>query len=210
MDTGMLHTHKLVVSLYLLQLLVRVILMVASKKETVEKYTKAMRIPHIVLSILMLGTGIYLMVRTPTGTQPYIFVKLGLMLASIPLGIIGSKRSSVPLTGLAFLLLAGTMAIAFVKPAFLRSTTAVTVDAGDANAASLKEGKAVFEAKCYLCHGADGRMGFQGAKDLHVSVLEDDAIMEIIRHGKGRMPANNDLSDAEVQNLKDYVKYLRK
>lgn len=213
MDTGMLHTHKLVVSLYLLQLLVRLILMIASKPDTVTKFTKAMRVPHIVLSIIMLGTGIYLMVKSPEGVQPYVLVKLGLMLASIPLGIIGSKRSSVPLTGLAFLLLAGTMALAFAKPAFLRNAPSTTIDpgkAGDADAASIKEGQAIFSQKCVLCHGADGKAGFQGAKDLTASTLADADIMNIIQHGKGMMPPNDDLTDAQVQQVKDYVKYLRK
>lgn len=50
MDTGILHSHTLVVSLYLLQLLVRVVLMAAASKEALAKYTKAIRIPHIVLA----------------------------------------------------------------------------------------------------------------------------------------------------------------
>jgi mono/diheme cytochrome c family protein len=213
MDTGMLHSHKLVVSLYLLQLLVRVILMVAAKPETVAKYTKALRVPHIVLSILMLVTGVYLMVKAPAGVQPYILVKLGLVLASVPLGVLGSKRNSVALTGLAFLLLAGTMAISFIKPSFLRTSNSSAIDpgkTGDADAATLKEGQALYEKYCVLCHGADGGAGFQGAKDLAASTLADAEIVNLIQHGKGVMPANTDLSDAEAQKVKDYVKYLRK
>lgn len=213
MDTGILHTHKLIVVLYLLQLLVRVILMLAGKQETVAKYTKMMRVPHIVLAILMLGTGVYLMVKSPEGVQPYILVKLALVVASIPLGIVGSKRNSVPLTGLAFLLLAGVMALSFAKPAFLRTSGGGVIDPGKAGAvdqAVLKDGQAIYEKYCVLCHGADGAAGFQGAKNLSASVLTDAEITKLIKNGKGMMPANPDMSDSDVEKVKEYVKYLRK
>jgi mono/diheme cytochrome c family protein len=208
----MLHTHNLVVSLYLLQLLVRIGLMVGAKKETLEKYTKAMRIPHIVLSVLFLATGIYLMAKAPNGIQPYHWVKLGLVVASIPLGIIGSKRNSVPLTGLAFLLLAGVMALAYAKPAFLRTASTEEVDPtkAGADAARLDKGRALYETRCTLCHGGDGKAGFQGAKDLTASVMPDAEVAKIIEEGKGVMPPNSDLSDDEVALVKDYVLYLRK
>jgi mono/diheme cytochrome c family protein len=212
MDTGMLHSHTLVVSLYLLQLLVRVVLMLTANKELVAKYTKAMRIPHIVLSILMLATGVYLMVKAPAGVQPYILVKLGLVVASIPLGVIGSKRGSVALTALSFLLLAGVMGLAYTKPDFLRSASTPEIDpvkAGE-DAATLKQGQALYEKYCVLCHGADGAAGFQGAKNLNASTMPDVEIVNIIQNGKGVMPPNTDLTDAEAQQVKDYVKYLRK
>ncbi|MBK9448479.1 MAG: SirB2 family protein [Bacteroidetes bacterium] len=131
MDTGILHSHTLVVSLYLLQLLIRVVLMAAASKEALAKYTKAMRIPHIVLATLMLGTGIFLMVRQAQGVdgiQPYVWVKFALVLASIPLGVVGSKRNSVALTGFAFVVLAGCMALAYAKPEALRSVATKAID----------------------------------------------------------------------------------
>lgn len=212
MDTGMLHTHNLVVSLYLLQLLVRVVMMVAASPTTVEKYVKAMRVPHIVLSILMVATGTFLMFRTPGGTQPYILVKLLLVLASIPLGVIGSKRKSVALTAFAFLLLAGTMVIAYTKPAFLRSSssTAVKGSKEGLDMTKVKAGQPLYELRCTLCHGADGAAGFQKAADLSASKMADADILTIIKNGKGVMPPNSDLGEAEVEQVKEYVKYLRK
>lgn len=214
MDTGMLHTHKLVVSLYLLQLLVRVILMVAAKKETLDKYSKAMRIPHMVLATIMLGTGVYLMVKAPGGVQPYIWVKIGLVLASIPLGVVGSKRGSVALTGFAFLLLAGVMVLGFAKPAFLRNSATETIDpskaAADLDMIKVKAGQALYEQKCTLCHGGDGAAGFQKAANLAKSTLADAEIINIIQKGKGIMPPNADLSSEQVDQVKEFVKYLRK
>jgi mono/diheme cytochrome c family protein len=209
MDTGMLHTHTLVVSLYLLQLLIRLIMMAAATPEKAAKFTKAMRIPHIVLSILFLGTGIYLMTRQES-IQPYAWVKLGLIVASIPLGVVGGKRNSVPLTAFAFLLLVGAMVLAFTKPAFLRSSTTKEVEeSAGGNSAQIKAGQQLYIQRCELCHGGDGTKAFQGAKDLKASTMDDAAIMDIIRKGKNMMPPNPDFTDAEVEQLKEYVKYLR-
>ncbi|MFN8397987.1 MAG: cytochrome c [Bacteroidia bacterium] len=211
MDTGMLHTHNLVVSLYLLQLLVRVVMMIAASKTAVDKYVKAMRIPHIVLSILMVATGTFLMFRAPGGVQPYILVKLGLVLASIPLGVIGSKRNSVALTGFAFVLLAGTMALAYAKPAFLRNTSSTAASAKEGlDPAKIKAGQPLYEQRCTLCHGNDGAAGFQKAADLSTSKMADADMLNIIKNGKGVMPDNSDLSAEQLDQVKEYVKNLRK
>jgi mono/diheme cytochrome c family protein len=207
LDTAMKHSHTLVVSLYLLQLLLRLIMMAAATPEKSAKFTRAMRIPHIVLSVLFLGTGIFLMARQET-IQPYVWMKLGLIAASIPVGIIGGKRNSVPLTGFAFLLLAGAMALAFIKP--MRTTTTKEVQETGENTATIKAGQQLYIQRCELCHGGDGTKAFQGAKDLKASTMEDAAIMDIIRKGKNMMPPNQDFTDQQVEELKEYVKYLRK
>lgn len=214
-DTAMKHSHTLVAMLYLLQLLIRVVLMAMSNKETVAKYTKAMRIPQILLSVLFLGTGIYLMVRqgqSVDGIQPYVWVKFALVLASIPLGVIGSKRSSVALTGFALLVLLSVLALAYAKPEFLRSTAGKSTDVAKAgiDMEKVKAGQPLYEKYCVLCHGSDGAAGLQGAKNLSVSVLSDADILSIIKNGKGVMPPNPDLTDAEVEQVKEYVKYIRK
>lgn len=215
MDTGILHTHTLIVSLYLLQLLIRVVLMAAAKQETLAKYSKAMRVPHIVLATLMLGTGIFLMVRqgqSVDGIQPYVWLKFALVLASIPLGVVGSKRNSVALTGFAFVVLAAVMGLAYAKPTALRSTATKSIEVvkADLDMDKVKAGQPLFEQYCVLCHGSDGAAGIQGAKNLVQSVMPDADIVAIIKNGKGMMPANPDLSDDQVAQIKEYVKYFRK
>lgn len=213
METGILHTHTLVVTLYLLQLLAKVVMLAMGKQAALAKFSQKTKIAHIVLSVLMLATGVFLMVKSPTGTQPYIFVKLALVALSIPVGIIGMKRNSIALAGLALLMLIGVYGIAEVKPAFLRSNMSETIDpanAGGIDPIVLKEGQALYEKYCVLCHGADGAAGFQGAKSLAASVLSDDEIKNLVRNGKGVMPPNADMSDDEVEKVKEYVKYLRK
>lgn len=214
MDTGILHTHTLVVSLYLLQLLIRVVMM-AGKMGALAKYNKAMRVPHMVLATLMLGTGIFLMVRQAQGIdgiQPYVWVKFALVLASIPLGVAGSKRGSVALTGFSFLVLAGCMALAYAKPAALSSRATMSTDTAKAGVDmdKVKAGQPLYEQYCVLCHGSDGAAGLQGAKDLGASSMTDAEILAIMKNGKGMMPANTDLSAEQAEQVKEYVKYLRK
>jgi cytochrome c5 len=213
METGVLHTHTLIVTLYVLQLLAKVIMLGMGKHEALDKFSAKTKIPHIVLATLMVATGIFLMIKSPTGTQPYIFVKLGLVLVSIPVGIIGMKRKSMMLATMALLILIGVFAISKIKPEALRSKLSAEINTENTNGADaemLKSGQTLYEKYCVLCHGADGAAGFQGAKSLAASTLSDDDIKNIIRNGKGVMPANADLSDTEVDQVKAYVKYLRK
>jgi mono/diheme cytochrome c family protein len=219
-DTGMLHTHVLIVSLYLLQLIVKVALLSSGKNAQLDNFSKKVRFPSILLSVLLLATGIYLMVRTPTGTEPFVWVKLVFVFSSIPVGIIAMKRKK-PILGILSLVFLGlAMALALAKPAFLRTISSKEIaidksegDTGDASAAyaeSLEIGREVYSLHCMRCHGADGNAGFQGAKPLSQSGLAGEQIMAIVRNGKGLMPPNSVLSDEELKNLAAYVKYLRK
>jgi mono/diheme cytochrome c family protein len=211
MDVGILHTHTLLVTLYLLQLGVKTGLLTAGKHEVLNSFSSKIRIPSIVISALMLVTGIALMFLSPVGFEPFVLVKLAIVLASIPLGIIGLKKLSIPLTMLSFLFTVGAMTLAYAKPSFLRAGGAVEVSAeSPEEQAVLADGKALYEQKCKLCHGADGAAGFQGAKNLKLSVMDDAQIKSIIRNGKGMMPAERDFSDADVDKVVAYVKKLRK
>jgi mono/diheme cytochrome c family protein len=219
-DTGMLHTHVLIVTLYLIQLMIKVALLSSGKYDQMDKFSKKVRIPSIILSVLLLATGVYLMVRTPTGTEPFVWVKLIFVLSSIPVGIIAMKRRKAALGILAVVFLGVAMALALVKPAFLRTEGGkeVVVDTSDpdtggdaaAYAAQLESGRQLFSTHCMRCHGADGNAGFQGAKPLSQSVLSEAEISTIVRAGKGLMPPNEVVSEEELKNLASYVKYLRK
>ena len=93
-----------------------------------------------------------------------------------------------------------------------------------ASLASAADGKAVFEAQCAKCHGADGKgatkMGkMAGAPDLTDAKvqagLSDEKIAATIRQGvkqgdKTKMKAFPELSADEVKALVEYVKSLKK
>jgi quinoprotein glucose dehydrogenase len=67
-------------------------------------------------------------------------------------------------------------------------------------------GQIVFAANCASCHGAN-RMGVGITPPLRGvrHVLTDDQITQQIRKGKNAMPANPQLSDADVKALVDYL-----
>ena len=68
----------------------------------------------------------------------------------------------------------------------------------------------VYQAKCGLCHGNDGKLGISGAKDLSQSRLSLDERLLLIRKGKGSMPGFSSLlSEAEIEAVAKYVETLR-
>lgn len=71
-------------------------------------------------------------------------------------------------------------------------------------------GKALYEKHCNKCHGADGSKGFFGAKDLHQSLLDNEAITSQIMKAKRFMPSfRKRMTLDEIQKVVAYVKTLR-
>ncbi|MCB0525800.1 MAG: cytochrome c [Lewinellaceae bacterium] len=74
------------------------------------------------------------------------------------------------------------------------------------------EGKAaqLFNSNCKLCHGTDGRLGLNGAKDLTLSQLSVDERKSIITNGKNLMtPFGKVLSQNEIEMLAEYTIELK-
>ena len=68
----------------------------------------------------------------------------------------------------------------------------------------------LFNTKCGICHGADGKMMSAGSPDLTVSVKSKEEVVHQIEFGKGTMPAQKDvLSKTEIEALADYVMSFR-
>jgi len=71
--------------------------------------------------------------------------------------------------------------------------------------------KSLFNAKCGICHGEDGKMNYAGAKDLTLSILTKAEILAQIKYGKGSMPPQNGvLDDEQIDALADYTLALPK
>ena len=71
-------------------------------------------------------------------------------------------------------------------------------------------GKEIYSAKCISCHGDDGKAASNGAADLSTSALDENAMMEIIKNGKGMMGAfGKDLSDEQISAVTKYVMTLK-
>lgn len=72
------------------------------------------------------------------------------------------------------------------------------------------DGKHIFSQYCVACHGADGKLGFNGAKDLSQSVLNLEERVTQIAKGKNLMTAFEDLlSPAEIRAVAEYTLTLK-
>lgn len=213
MFTGLLHTHKLVVVLFLLLYLIKTILLLINKKEALASFSKKTRIPEMVISTLFLLTGAVMLFQLPSINQFMIF-KIVAVLASIPLAVIGFKKSNKILAALSLILLIGSYGLAEMSRRYVEKVEVnqgVITDASAANYDALVHGKALFTANCVQCHGEDGQLGLAGSKNLTISQLDEAGIKNIISNGKNAMPPYKKvLNEQEVNALTKYVQGMKK
>ena len=73
------------------------------------------------------------------------------------------------------------------------------------------DGQALFRKNCITCHGADGTLGLNGAKDLSKSVLPLEERIPIVTNGKNMMtPFGNILSPEQIRAVAEYTLSLKK
>lgn len=86
-----------------------------------------------------------------------------------------------------------------------KADTSARVEAGSA------DGKAIFSAKCTVCHGDDGKKGVMGAADLSGSTVSVEGATLIVKNGKNAMTAfGGQLSDNEISAVVSYIMTLRR
>lgn len=105
------------------------------------------------------------------------------------------KAGSVILVGAAYFLMAGGVAFG----------------GGHPTAAIVKRGNVLFQQKCVGCHNKQpGDTGPFGPPNLHgifrQKLLTPEQACNIIRHGRGSMPAFGTLSDSQIESLLAYLK----
>lgn len=80
----------------------------------------------------------------------------------------------------------------------------------DITASEPSGGELLYRKYCVLCHGADGKKGFNGATDLTASTLGRDDRIRIIAEGKGLMtPYKELLTPDQIELVADYTLTLR-
>ena len=212
MHTGIYHTHKLVVILFLMVYLVKLILLF-TRKEKLDKFSKAIKIPEMIISFLFLATGIYLITNT-SGVSTLLMVKIILVVASIPLAVIGFKKHKKALALLSVFFLIGSYGLAEInrgskaKKVVIAST--VITDVNNPEYELKTHGQALFLAQCAMCHGESGTLKVEGAKDLTASKLSEPEIQEILMKGKNSMPKyKNTFSTDEIKAITAFVMSLR-
>lgn len=80
-------------------------------------------------------------------------------------------------------------------------------------------GQATYQAKCAMCHGADGTGNTPVGKAMKVNSFKSDddvkatdaALIAVTTNGKGKMPAySGKLTDAEIKDVVAYIRTLQK
>ena len=213
MYTGLLHTHRLVVTLFLLLYLVKLVLLLSNKKESLELVRKKTRIPEMIISSLFLITGVVMLFNVGE-IDLWLYIKLALVFLSIPIAVRGFKSKNKVLAFFSVLLILtaygmGEMGKRWVDKQPISSN--VVSDPSAANYDQLAHGKAMFEVQCATCHGEDGKAQKSGAKDLSQGERTDEEIRTLIMNGKNAMPGYKDVySLEEIDALLAYVKEFRK
>ena len=209
MYTGLLHTHKLSVTLFLLLFVVKLVLLLMNRSEALEKFNKKLAIPERVVEVLFLLTGIGLLIMSAQVTT-MMLIKIGVVVASIPIAIIGFKKSNKLLATLAVVLIIAAYGLAEMNKVGVSDapiSSEVITDLSNPEYSTVAHGKAIFTRNCQLCHGEDGKLGLSGSKDLTVSTLSDAEVKNLIRDGKNAMPPYKDmLSETEINAVHAYVK----
>jgi len=213
MYTGFYHTHKLAVLLFLLLYIIKLVLLFVNT-DKLDAFSKKFKVPEMVISFLFLATGVFLAIKS-ADISNLLIVKFALVLAAIPLAIIGFKKHKKALAVLSVLLLISVYGIAEMnrgmKSKKVPLEAAVITNPSDANYDVLSHGQILFVSQCAMCHGPSGDQGMSGAKNLVTSKLTLEAVMEIITKGKNSMPAyKKSLTDTEIKAITNYVMTLRK
>jgi mono/diheme cytochrome c family protein len=199
MYKGLLHTHYLVVTLFLLLYVVKTILLLSNKNDLLASFTKKTKLFEIIVSFLFLATGIYLATQLPFKSKfDYLFwIKLVMVFASIPIAIIGFKKANKLMAALSLLLITGSYGLGEVY------AKRKNIPKDGVEVAS-NDGKSLYELKCGMCHGNDGKLGLAGAKDISVTQLDVAAIKQTILMGKNSMQPVA-ASDEEATAIAEYV-----
>ena len=96
-----------------------------------------------------------------------------------------------------------------------------------ANESASGEGKTIFQTRCFVCHGREGKGDGPAATGLGATVRDltsaawqqattDETIRSVVRNGaqavggSAAMPPNPDLSDPQIRSLTRYIRELRK
>ena len=66
--------------------------------------------------------------------------------------------------------------------------------------------KAIYNQYCKLCHGADGTLELNGAKDFRLSELDVEERVQVITNGRKLMtPFKEILSEEEIRAVAEYT-----
>jgi len=193
----LLPTHKVAVIIFLLHYVIKTFLLLINKPEALKKYTAGTKVLEMIISVLFLFTGVWLMVEkgSPSTLQ---IIKFTLVALSIPIAIVGFKKSNKAMAVTALLFIIGAYGLAEVNK---KQQTKVDNSA--------MAGSEIYAKNCVSCHGEDGKKGFSGASDLSKSVLSADEAKAVISNGRNGMPAIK-MEAVQLDSVTSYIQQLKK
>jgi cytochrome c553 len=206
-SSALLVTHIIVVNIFLLIYFIKTIL-IFSNQDALVKFSKAVRVPEMIVSALFLVTGVWLFAILGA-IKVLQIVKLALVFIAIPIAIVGYKKMNKVLALLSFIMIVaayGLAEMARAKP-YLPKTVIIEGNASDESMLGIK----IFGANCSMCHGMDGKKEYRNAANLSASQLNTEATIAMINDGsKRKMPAfKNVLSADEIAAAAKYVQTLK-
>ena len=176
-------------------------MLLANNKEGLAKFSKITKVPEMIVSFLFLSTGIYMLTQLPE-INSFMLMKLIAVGVSIPLAVIGFKKSNKVLASLSLILLVAAYGLAEMSKKH---------DSKAENTATTTDGKELYANNCARCHGDDGKLGAVGAADLSVSGLDKTVVSEVIKKGKGTMIGfEGQLNENQIEAVAVYLETLRK
>jgi uncharacterized membrane protein SirB2 len=207
MDQLLLPLHKFSVQALLLIYLIKTVLLLMNKKDNLLGFTKMVKVPEMIVSTLFLITGIWMFAQIGN-IKTFQIIKIVAVLIAIPLAVVGFKKSNKLLALLSLIFLIAAYGLAEMSK---KQPYPVNKVEGTPELSSSNMGELLFQQNCTMCHGADGKMGTLGAKDLSKSAMSNADVLNIISNGKAAMPAySKTLSAEDIALLAGHVEQLRK
>lgn len=213
MFTGLMHTHVLVVVLFMLSLLIKTILLLLNRYNALEKFRKKTKVPEMIIDTLMLVTGIMLALQSGmVQVGNWFWIKLVAVLVALPLSIMAFRRNSKVLAVLGLVLVIYSYGVSETKSATMnKEATLISKETAtlDENLPMVELGEAVYLQNCQVCHGINGEKGGSGSPMLTESELTPQEMEARIHNGKNAMPAYDGLlSDKKIEAVAAYVQTL--
>ena len=216
----LLHTHELLITLYVIIFTIKVVLLLINKEQTLANFRKRTRVlGEMVLPSLFIINGIILAYMSKTGfSDNWFLIKMCLIALSVGTGIYTFNKNN-KLTGiLTFLIFIYVIMLSYIKDPMLKKAAKpvlenVITDPIAPGYDAVKYGLSIYvNSGCISCHGADGKLGNHGAANLSISVLPDPGIISVIRNGRGSVMKGygEKLNPIEIHAVTEYVKSLRK
>jgi uncharacterized membrane protein SirB2 len=211
MFTGLLHTHFLFVILFVLLFLVKTILLLINKTKAFTKVQKWFKVPGIVIDTGFVLTGIYLAFHSGMVQMGNWFgIKIVLLILILPLSIISMKRKNKWLALFTLVMILYLFGMSETKsPKMKKAEILVTEETLELNDTLEGHvlGESIYLDNCIVCHGTNGDKHKSDAGKLTLSQKDFSALEDVIRNGKGNMPAYGKyLSDKKISGLAMYIR----